>query len=86
MIDKIENNQLLNGASAIYPKAKRALPDNDLDVSINTDYPTLIEMALKSSQTDAEIIEIARESIRTGELESYANIRKAAENIITFGI
>ena len=86
MIDKIDNNQPLTGASAIYPNAKRALPDNDLDVSINTDYPALIEMALKSSQNDAEIIEKARESIRTGELESQASIQNAAENIFNFGI
>ena len=86
MIDKIDNNQPLSGTPSRLPNAKKALIDIDLDISINTDYSTLIDKALKSSQTDAEIIEKARESIRTGELESQANIQKTAENIITFGI
>ncbi|MBN1974882.1 MAG: hypothetical protein JW787_14675 [Sedimentisphaerales bacterium] len=66
--------------------AKRALSDNDLDISINTNYASLIEMAKNSSQTDEEVIEKARESIRTGELESKTSIQKAAENILAFGI
>jgi len=86
MINKIDNNQPLTGASSILPNAKRALTDKDLDISINTNYSSLIEMAMKSPQTNAEIIEKARESIRTGELESQINIQKAAENIIKFGI
>ena len=86
MIDRIDNNQPLTGASSMFSKAKRAFSDNDLDVSINTDYSSLIEMAIKSSQTDAELIEKARELVRTGELESLRNFRETAENIVTFGI
>lgn len=86
MIDKIEHNQPMSGASSIVPNAKKALCDIDLDISINTDYSSLVEKAKQCSQTDEEIIEKARESIRTGELESMINIQKAAEKIITFGI
>ena len=46
----------------------------------------LVETAKKSIQTDEEIIEKARESIRTGELESIQNFQKAAENIFEFGV
>lgn len=86
MIDRIDNNQPLSGASSMFSKANRALTDNDLDVSINGDYSTLIELAMKSQKSEAEIIEQARESLRTGEFESPQSIQKAAENIITFGI
>ena len=86
MIDKIVNNQILSNASSMLPNTKKTLKNNGLDVSINTDYSSLVEMAAKSSQTDENIIEKARESIRTGELESMENIQNAAENIFTFGI
>jgi hypothetical protein len=86
MIDRIDNNQLLPGASSKFPNAKRILSGNDLDVSINGDYSSLIEMAIKSPQTDEEMIEKARESILSGEIDSPQNILKAAENIITYGI
>ena len=86
MIDKIENNQPLSGASSMLTNAKKALSDNDLDISINTNYACLIEMAKNSSPGDEEVIERARESIRTGELESQTSIQKAAENILAFGI
>ena len=86
MINRIDNNQPLSGASSMFQNAKKASIDCDLDVSINEDYSSLIEIAMKSTQRDTEIIELARESIRTGELESKESIRNAAENIITFGI
>jgi hypothetical protein len=86
MIDRVDNNQPLAGASSMFSNKKRALTDNDLDVSINSDYSFLIEMAMKSSQTDSELIEKACELVRTGELESPQNFQKAAEKIITFGI
>ena len=86
MIDRIDNNQPLAGASSMFPNAKRVSSDNDLDVSINGDYASLIEKAMKSPQTDEEIIEKARKAMLSGELESPQNFLKAAENIITFGI
>lgn len=86
MIDRINNNQPLSEPSPMFQNAKRALTDNDLDVSINGDYSTLIELAMKSRESDAGIIEQARESLRTGELESPQSLQQAAENIITFGI
>lgn len=86
MINKIENNQVLSSASSMLSNTKKTFNNIGLDVSINTDYSSLVEMAKQSQQTDAEIIEKARESIRSGELESAVNIQKAAENIFTFGI
>ena len=86
MIEKIDNNQPLSGASSMFPNEKKTLPDSDLDVKVNADYSSLINKAINSSETGPEIIEKARESIRTGELESLANFLKAAENILTLGI
>ncbi len=86
MIDKIENNQIISNTSSMLTNTKRTFNNVGLDVSINTDYSSLVEMAKQNQQTDEEIIEKARESIRTGELESMINIQAAAENIFTFGI
>ena len=86
MIDRINNNQPLGGASSMFQNSRKVWTDKDLDVSINGDYSSLVEMAVKSSQNDENIIEQARESILTGELETPENILSAAENIITFGI
>ncbi|MBN2588258.1 MAG: hypothetical protein JXA96_00215 [Sedimentisphaerales bacterium] len=86
MINKIENNQLLSSASSLLQNKKKTFNNIGLDVSINTDYSSLVEMAKQSQKTDAEIIEKARESIQSGELESMINIQNAAENIFTFGI
>ena len=86
MIDKIYNNMPLQGTSSKLPNTKKVSNNDALNVSINTDYSSLVEMAKKSLQTEESVIEKARESIRTGELESMANIQKAAENIFTFGI
>ena len=86
MIDKIDNNQPLSGAASMFPNEKQVLPDNDLDIAVNVDYSSLIQMAVESSQADSEVIEKARESIQTGEIESLENFQKAAENIVTLGI
>ncbi len=86
MINKIENNQLLSSASSMLQNTKKTFNNIGLDVSINTDYSSLVEMAKQSQQADDEVIEKAREAIRSGELESMVNIQKAAENIFTFGI
>lgn len=86
MIDKIDNNQSLTGMSSKFPNARKILSGNDLDVAINRDYSSLIEMAIKSPQTDEKIIEKARESILSGEIDSPQNIQDAAENIILYGI
>ncbi len=86
MINKIENNQLLAEASSKFPNAKKILSGNDLDVSINGDYSSLVDMAIKGTQADVEMIQKARESILSGEIDSPQNILMAAENIITYGI
>lgn len=86
MIDKIENNPLLSNTASLLQKTKKALNNTGLDISINKDYSSLVEMAKQSPQTDEQIIEKARESIRTGELESMASFQNAAENIFTYGI
>jgi anti-sigma28 factor (negative regulator of flagellin synthesis) len=86
MINKIENNQLLSSASSMLQNTKKTFDNIGLDVSINTDYSSLVEMAKQSQQTDVDVIEKAREAIRSGELESMVNIQNAAENIFTFGI
>ncbi|MEJ2701011.1 MAG: hypothetical protein P8Z79_01070 [Sedimentisphaerales bacterium] len=61
-------------------------PDNDVDVSLRVDYASLIEKASQQPEADAQIVQRAREMLLSGRLESPQNIRKAAENIVKFGI
>ena len=86
MIDKIDNNQIIANASSVFSNAKKATNKTGLDISINSDYSSLVEKAKQSQQDNDQVVEKARETIRTGELESIANILNAAENIFRFGI
>jgi len=55
-------------------------------VDVQVDYGSLIEKAMQEPQTDAQIVQKARYLLMSGELESPERIRKAAENIVEFGI
>jgi len=88
MIEKIDTNQLPlePGSSSGQPNAAGALPDNNADVSVQVQYASLIEKAIQQPQADTELVQRARELLLSGQLESPENIRKAAENIVKFGI
>lgn len=89
MIEKVDTNQIqgfLEKSSSRQPNSTTALPDNDVDASIQVDYASFIDRAMQTPQTDSKAVERARELLLSGQLESLKNIKRAAKNIITFGI
>jgi hypothetical protein len=89
MIEKVDTNQIqsfLEKSSSRPPNTAAAVTGNDADVTIQVDYASFIDSAMKIPQTDSQVIEQAKELLLSGELENPENIRNAAENIITFGI
>ncbi len=88
MIDKIDTNQPLieSGLSSGQPNLAGALPNNDVDVSVQVSYASLIEKAMQGPETDTKLVQQARELLLSGRLDSPKNILEAAENIVKFGI
>jgi len=89
MIEKLDTNQIhgfLEKSSSRKPNSTAALPDNDMGASIQVDYASFIDRAMQTPKTDSKAIERARGLLLSGQLESLKNIKRAAKNIITFGI
>ncbi len=89
MIEKLDTNQIhgfLEKSSSRPPNYTAALPDNDMDASIQVDYASFIDRAMQTPKTDSKAIERARGLLLSGQLESLKNIKRAAKNIINFGI
>ena len=89
MIDKIgPNNQPLieSGSSAGQPNPPGAIRGNDVDVSIQVNYASLVDKAMQPPETDDQLVRQARELLLSGELDSEEIIRGAAEDILEYGI
>lgn len=88
MIDKIgPNNQpLIESGSSGQPNPPGALRGNDVDVSIQVNYASLVDKAMQPPETDDQLVRQARELLLSGELDSENIIRGAAENILEYGI
>ncbi len=89
MIEKLDTNQIhgfLEKSSSRQPNSTAALPDNDMDASIQVDYASFIDRAMQKPKTDSKAVERARGLLLSGELESLKNIKRAAKNIVTYGI
>jgi len=89
MIEKLDTNQIhgfLEKSSSRQPNSTPALPDNDMDASIQVDYASFIDEAMQTPKTDSKDIERARGLLLSGQLESLKNIKRAAKNIVTYGI
>jgi len=89
MIGKIgPNNQPLieSGSSTGQPNPPGALRGNDVDVSIQVNYASLIDKAMQTPETDDQLVQQTRELLLSGELESEDMIRGAIENILKYGI
>jgi hypothetical protein len=89
MIDKIgTNNQPLieSGSSSGQPNPPGALRGNDVDVSIQVNYASLVDKAMRPPKTDDQLVRQARKLLLSGELDSEEIIRAAAENILEYGI
>ena len=89
MIEKVDTNQIQSFLEKTPSRMKKnvaAFAGNDAEVSVQVDYASFIENAIKVPQTDSKVIEQAKKLLLSGELESSENIQKAAENILNFGI
>ena len=89
MIDKIgPNNQSLieSGSSAGQPNPPGAIRGNDVDVSIQVNYASLVDKAMQPPETDDQIVQQTRELLLSGELESEKMIRAAVKNMLKYGI
>ena len=89
MIEKIDNNQvpdILKESFAKQPDPSKLPANNEVDASLQVSYDSLIEKAKQIPSEDTNAVQLARELLLSGQLESPENIRAAAENIIKFGI
>ena len=89
MIGKIQANQLrelLQALSSRQPGSGDSVTNNDADVSVQVNYNSLIDMAIQSPSAEDDAVATARKLLLSGKLESPENCRRAAENIIKFGI
>lgn len=87
MIDKINSNQIqeLLAKSSRQSNSAEIQNDNNLDVSLEVNYASLIKKAMEAAESDDNAVQEAKELLSSGQLESEEKIRDAAENIIKFG-
>ena len=89
MIDKINNNQISDirtDVSANQPNGRRGPAADVADATLQVRYGALVERAQQTPTDDAKAVERARQLLMSGELDNPENIRKAAENIVKFGV
>ena len=89
MIDKININQIpdFRESSSSKQAGQTKHPAGEpVDASLQIQYASLIEQAVKSPPDDTDTVTQARELLLSGRLDTPDNIRQAAENIIKFGV
>jgi hypothetical protein len=89
MIEKINTNQIpdyMDKSASKQPNTTGAAPDVDADLSVDVNYASLISKATQVPETDNQIVQRAKELLKSGELDNPENIKQAAENIVTYGI
>ena len=89
MIEQIgSNNQPLieSGSSTGQPNTPGAIRGNDVDVSIQVNYASLVDKALQPPKTDDQRVRQARELLLSGKLESDDIIEGAVKNLLQYGI
>lgn len=89
MIDKINANQIretLEKSAALLPDAGIPRVDTRTDVSLQTDFASLIENAVQAPQTDEQAVQHAKKLLASGQLETPENFIDAAMRIIDLGI
>ncbi|MFC1738778.1 hypothetical protein ACFL1G_07005 [Planctomycetota bacterium] len=88
MIDKIDPSQIQDFVENTLPKqsgSAKADSSEETDASLQAKYASIIAEA-QNQQADSSAVQRAKELLMNGQLESPENIRKTAENIITYGI
>ena len=88
MIEQIRNNSqpLFESGSSGQPIPPGALRGNDVDVSIQVNYASLVEKAMQPPDTNAEKVQQAKELLMSGKLDSEEIIKGAIENLLKYGV
>jgi 1,4-dihydroxy-2-naphthoyl-CoA synthase len=89
MIDNIHNNQAPHamGADALaHADAVNRRLCRESDATLQVDFADLVNEAIQTDESEVEAVQKARELLQSSRLTTPANIRSAAENILTFGI
>ncbi|MFA6177094.1 MAG: hypothetical protein WC765_11010 [Phycisphaerae bacterium] len=88
MIDKINNNPIQQFVKNEQPETHNKIKDGVTNDSVKTSvsYETLLASAQQLDTEDNQAVENARNLLLSGQLDTLENIKKAAENILKFGI
>jgi SAM-dependent MidA family methyltransferase len=88
MIDKININPIrFDDSSSGEARPRQTGPVGQQgDATLQVNFDRLMEQARKMPADDTEIVHKAQELLRSGLLDTAANIKEAAENIVKFGI
>jgi len=89
MIEKIDGgniNEIMDKSVAKKPACPRTTPPTREDASLQLDYASYIEKAIKIPKSDPAAVQRARDLLLSGRLDNPHAIRAAAKNIADFGI
>ena len=89
MIENIQRNQVSHiMGKGVTPNADapNGRSSEGTDATLQVNFADLIGQAMQAKETDANVVEKARELLQSGELTSPESIRSAARNMVTFGI
>jgi len=88
MIEKIDSSNiqdLIDKTVSKQPGSTGTAPAGDADVSLQVDYASYIDMAVKIARLDSDAVDRATSLLLTGQLDNPEAIRAAAAKIADFG-
>lgn len=86
---KIDTNQIqdvLQNLSSGQPNSTRQPSNANVDASLQVDYEVFIANATQLPQQDTDAVQNAKRLLSSGQLDTPDNTRRAAKNILTYGI
>jgi hypothetical protein len=86
---KIDTNQIqdvLQNLSSGQPNGTKHASNANVDVSLQVDYEAFIANATQLPQQDTDSVQNAKRLLSSGQLDTPDNARRAAKNILTYGI
>ena len=89
MIEQISTNSqplFESGSSTGQPIPSGAIRGNDVDVSVQVNYGSLVDKAMQQPQNDDQQVQKARELLLSGKLDSDQIIKETIENLLKYGI
>jgi hypothetical protein len=88
MIDRVDSSQIKQILSEAAGAIDRQQADTGpaADAMLQTDFASLIKQATAMTDADTAVVEKTAQLLADREIESFENIRHAAENLIDFGI